>query len=441
MKKVNITEALKSHNLDDAEKSIMDGVSKEVNEALEDALKGKISADEAKKAIEDAIKGLPETHSAKSIIMPGTAPEGGTDKTLDEMMRDAMKEVAEVKKALSGGASSKIETLESVIDKNWGEIERVFKAKAGHVTISMKAAVVMSTANTIDVSELNPETFGAEKIEDRGLILRRRNREYIFDIADRQIVADLPEVIRWDEEGDEQGAFAIVGEGQVKPLLSLSLVRNESEKQKAAGKIVVTEELMKFRPRLMARIRTLFNRKVVRDYENILTTNLLAQAASYVGTSLDDTVTTPNDYDAIGAVAAQLETLNFAPDVLIINPQDKWRIALTKDSEGRYVTTLPITGANGQIQFMTFRTVTTNKIAAGTAILGEGDLWKIEQENITMRMGYGLTMNGSTPEADFDHNRMRIIAELFFHNYISSIDAGSFVRFQFATVKAALLKP
>lgn len=432
MKKINLFDTLKAKGvtLEDSEKKMLDEVSAELNDALKDAT----TSTEVTKAIEDAIKKLPAEVSAKTVKVEGSEAEN-----LNEHLRKMGEEIAELKK--NDNQPTRTKTLQDHIEEKWAEIEKIMKNKSGFVDITMKAAVVMSTANTIDVSGLNADNLGAEKIADRGLVLQRRNREYIFDIADRQIVADLPEVIRWDEEGDEEGAFAIVAEGALKPLVSLSLVRNESEKKKAAGKIVVTEELMKFRPRLYSRIRTLFDRKVTRDYENILTTSLVTAAASYVGTDLDGTIDEPNDYHAIGAVAAQLETLEFAPDVLIINPQDKWRIALTTDSNGQFMTNLPITGANGQVQFMSFRVVTTNKIAAGTAILGEGNAWKIEQENVTMRIGYGVTMNGSTAESDFDHNRIRIIGELYFHEYISTIDAGSFVEFEFDTVKLALKAP
>jgi hypothetical protein len=325
------------------------------------------------------------------------------------------------------------------------------KGKGGHseVVLNIRAAANMQTDNTINENNYPLPMIESFNVID-GVVKKRRGTQYIFDIADVTTVAELEEYTTWLEEGSEQGAFAIVAEGAVKPLVSYALVRNFAKAKKVAAKYVITEEFAKWRKKALSIIQNLINDKILRDYAAILTTDLQAQAAGYVGTSLDDTFVAPNDYDAIGAVAAQIETLNFFPDLLIIHPQDKWRLSLEKDSQGRYYMMIPMYNPDGLVSMMGFRVLTSTYQTIGTFTLGESGLFKIEQEALTIRIGYGIdfttaTVSGTSVvtsvSSDFDNNRMRIIVENFFKDYIATNNIGSFVTASFATVKAALLKP
>jgi len=323
------------------------------------------------------------------------------------------------------------------------------KGSQKEVVLNLRAAANMQTDNTINENNYPLPMIESFNVID-GVVKKRRGTQYIFDIADVTTVAELEEYTTWLEEGNSEGAFAIVAEGAVKPLVSYALVRNFAKAKKVAAKYVITEEFAKFRKKALTIIQNLINDKILRDYAAILTTDLQTQAAGYVGTSLDDTFAAPNDYDAIGAVAAQIETLNFFPDLLIIHPQDKWRLSLEKDSQGRYYMMIPMYNPQGLVTMMGFRVLTSTYQTIGTFTLGESGLFKIEQEALTIRLGYGIdfttaTVSGTTVvtsvSSDFDNNRMRIIVENFFKDYIATNNIGSFVTASFATVKAALLAP
>lgn len=345
-----------------------------------------------------------------------------------------------------------IEKLFSKNDKGEdSKVELAFRNRDDQKTeikFNVRAAAVMTTTNTIDETTFTVPVELLESFSIAEFVGKRYGQQYIYEIADRTIVTEIEQYKTWLEEGDEQGAFAIVAEGGLKPLVSTGLVRNFAKAKKVAGKYVVTEEFAKFRKNAYAIIRRLIMDKLVRDYSAILTTDLNAQAAGYTGSIMDGTVIAPNDYDAIGAVAAQMEALNFFPDVLIINPQDKWRIRLTKDDEGRYL--FPMVTENGVTTMMGLRIVTSTYQTVGTFTLGEAGMFKIEEEPVTVRMGYGVTVTGGTSngggnvtdvQSDLDHNRFRVIVETYFLNYIATPNIGSFVRTTFATVKTALLLP
>lgn len=331
--------------------------------------------------------------------------------------------------------------------KTWKLIERAFdKADPKTVVLNTRAAAqIMSLQDTIDNYETPDDLIESFSVDT--FIKKRRPYEYIFDIASRRTVANITEYKTWLEEGDESGAFALVGEGLVKPLVSKTLVRNTNKYLKVAGKRVYTEEFAMFRKEAYGIFEDLFSEQLVRNYKSILTTELIAKAATYVGTALDNQYIAPTDYHAIGAVAAQIETLEFYPDILIINPQDKWRISLEQDSIGQFFLNIPQYSPDGTVVMLGFPVITSTKIPVGWAILGEAKLYKIEDMPVITRMGYGIdvTKNGdgvvTDVSSDIDNNRFRIISEFFFHSYIGTNNLGSFVYFNFAAVKEALQAP
>lgn len=361
-----------------------------------------------------------------------------------ESVRNLAKKIDDIKTAFDKGAGAgKRDFLKELVETKMEEMEKVLRSKVPgkEVTLSTRVAVTMTTDNVVSgaLDEDIVESFSMEAFQKD-----RRPKEYISDIASITTVSETTEFKFWYSEGDIEGAFAIVGEGVLKPLVSRSLVREQSTVAKAAGKEVYTEEVPKFRKRIYAILRDLFNDQIWRDYQAILTTRLIAAAAAYPGTALDGTIAAPTDFHAIGAVASAIETLNFNPDVLIINPQDKWRIALTQDLNGQFYLMAPQMGADGVVRMMQFRVITTNRIAVGKFILGESGLYKVEQEGMQVRMGYGINVttsggNVTAVEHDFDHNRFRIIGELFFHSFIKAQHAGSFIYGDFAAIKTALL--
>lgn len=342
----------------------------------------------------------------------------------------------------SSGEGKKINVMRDHLEKRMADIEKIFKTKTkgDEVTMNVRAAAVMTVDTAIDEAT---NVIPADLIESFSVaefVGKRFGRQYIYDVADRTVVTELDQFKTWLEEGNEQGAFAIVNEGATKPLVSTALVRNFAESKKVAGKYIITEEFAKFRKNAYSIIRNLVMDKMVRDYNALITIDFQAEAAGYTGTALDNTIVGANDYDAIGAVAAQMETLNFIPDTLVLHPQDKWRIRLTKDQNSQYL--FPMVTENGVTTVLGLRLISSTYQTIGTFTLAEGGLFKIEEEPITVRVGYGITVTGAAPVTavvgDFDNNQLRVIVEMFFRDYLATPNVGSIVTATFAAVKAAL---
>lgn len=401
------------------------------------------------KEIRSSLKGLLKDDGTPAIPFEKLAELLGED---DKGIRSILKKQGEDITALKEKeGEKKVASIRSVLKAAREKVETLYNGhQAGaEIKLDVRAAVVMTTGNTVTGHDDLPTDL-IESFSEGQFVAKRQPREYVYDLANVTNVAEIEKYITWMEEGDVEGAFAIVAEGGLKPLISASLVRNHSEARKAAGKYVVTEEFTKFYKRAYEIIQRIIRQQILRDKADILTVDLLADAAPYTASALDgafpaDDVT---DYHAIAAVAAQIESLNFSPDMLLINPQDKWRIGMAQASDGHfYLPNVPIVDPTGNLRILGFIVRTSNKIPVGNFLLGESGLWEIVQEGITVRMGYGMTVTGGTSngggnvtdvQGDLDHNRFRVIVEQYFHNYIATNNEGSFVYAEFDTVKAAL---
>lgn len=323
--------------------------------------------------------------------------------------------------------------LKAQFEKHYDELVKAIREeRSGFVIKAVSehdADDIQTTVNTITTTS-GAVLTDSVKVRD-GVFFKRRGRQYIEDIANVTQVDKVPETFVFTEEGDEEGVIGVVAENAVKPQVHLSLVRNQVNAKKAAGYIVVTEEVLKWRQRVWAQILRLFQDKVGRDYEDKLTLDMLVNASAYTSTPLDDTIAEPTDFDAIIAAVLQLENLNYQPDVLVINPADKWKLAMTQTNNGMFI--LPYIQQGGQFGLLGLKVVTTTKINAGSFLVGEGGTWFIEREAEQIRTGL--------VNDDLIHNRMTIVGEIFYLSYVPSNNAGSFVSAKFADVKEALKVP
>lgn len=401
----------------DNEQKLMASLTGWITENFNEFANGQISKDALIKAISDKFEEAGFNEDTLKSLKSSLLEQGKTLTSLKE-------------KAATGGFE--LGGLKGAFYKNYDKLADAIKKKDDKFIIKAvdehNPALIHTTANTVTT------TSGAmleERIaNDPNLFLKRRDRQYIHDIANVSYVGDIPEVYTFYEEGDETGAIAVVAENGLKPQVKLSLIKNQVEAQKAAGYIVVTEELMKWRPRAWAAVQRLFRDKVYRDYENLLTTQMIVNASAYISTPLDGTIPAAEvtDFTALVAAILQLESLNFQPDTLVINPADKWRLALSQTNNGMFI--LPYIQNGGQFGLLGLRVITSNKIPAGTFLLGESGTWFIEEESPTLRTGL--------VNDDLIHNRMTIVGEIFFLSYVPSNNAGAWINGNFADIKEAL---
>lgn len=158
-------------------------------------------------------------------------------------------------------------------------------------------------------------------------------------------------------------------------------------------------------------------------------------APSYTITALNGAVASPNIVDAILAMATQIRSLHFSPNVAFVNPLDYSKIQFEKDGGGR-----PI-GAENIARLGGIQLVESDTIAQGNALVMDDRYWKLFVSDIVVKEGYGVQKVGEEYLSDLELNMRTLIFEAKnVLSFIPSTEAGSIVYESLATVLAAIKK-
>jgi len=265
-----------------------------------------------------------------------------------------------------------------------------------------------------------------------------RNSAWIFDLCNTinaSYISAQPFAM-WFDEQPKVGASATVVEGTTKPSSQYIYQLNSATYKKEATLIGITEEfhidfaqlesdlLNKGRIDVINRV----NQAILPDI--ITAATVYNSSAAFKGSS--GGVPNVNDYDAIAALAAQVDNATFGgakTNVAIMGTNKKYRMGLTKNTLGSYLN--PPDVLNG-VSFVGNPSVDT--AFPGVEGLIAGDL---KQFNIILRGGLIVRVgyNGN----DFGNNQFSTVMEQFYYDYISTVRKVAIVQGpDFATVKAAI---
>lgn len=303
------------------------------------------------------------------------------------------------------------------------ELANIKQSKAGVAAFTMKAAAVTTRASISQNGSISPLLGN----DGAPVYTIKRGKPFILDFVTVGNT-DAP-VLVWFDEIPRQGDFAVTAEGAVKPLIEYLFQRTTTDYRKAAGRVIITEEYDKDYPRLVSTIKQLMNIDCLNVMNALILTDMINQASPFAYTGLNGLVATPDDYAAIAAVIAQLQSFFYVPNVLVINPADAWLMRLTKDLQGRYQMS-PLMGTNGE-QYDFGTVITDPRVPIGFAFVGDGSIYNVDlRGDIIVRMGYST--------GDFEANQYTLLVEQYFFNHISTARKPGLVYFNFGTVKAAI---
>lgn len=312
--------------------------------------------------------------------------------------------------------------------ENKDNIEAIRKGQAAGVELKLKDAALMTTTNAKPAINL----FNVEI--DRTIHEAPREADAIYSRLVKGATAS--QTISWVNRKDKDGGAAFIEEGALKPLKDWQYETESSTAKKVAVSCKVSTEMLTDAPFMRGEIERLLRQDLMSEVnEKVLTgtgsgaeiKGVTQDAAGYTSSDLDDKIENPNYADAVRAAVLQLRMLNYRPDTLFINPVDNAVIDLTKDTTGHYLATEMRALVSG------ITIVETANIAKGKFLLMDTSRWMLRPyENL--RLEYGLEND------DFRKNLVTVIAEMRLHSYQNSIDKGSLVYADFATVLAALEK-
>lgn len=334
-----------------------------------------------------------------------------------------------IKETMGSGSKAEFkEGLRQILKENHAEIVANMKSK-GSLEFTFKAPVMHMTNNgTVSMAAGQSISFSDNVQFDNDIAYIRVPENFILNVIRNRQVAKVPQQVVKTSETTKEGAATLVAEGAVKPLIQYKFVRETFERSKYAGRVEWTEEFEMDYTRLLDAIIDMLERDVVTAWQDGLIAIIDANATSYVSSPLDGTLVNPDNGLAVVAVASQIASLGYNPNVVIMNPGALVATTYTQDLDGNF-SLKPYIDANGR-SIGGLRVVTSTKIPVDTFYVGDFSVYKEEHSDYILRFGQY--------NAQFIENEYTAIGEVFTILSIASIDEVAIVKGSFTAVKAAL---
>lgn len=310
-----------------------------------------------------------------------------------------------------------------------------FELKLDSSKFSRKAASTMQISDHNGGSAYNPQV---ELVP--GYVDLVRNHPFIEDYANSSATDKTR--IAYVEKKNPQGQCAFTAEGGLKPLIDFTWATSIASVKKVADKIKISTEMLDDIDFMAAAVELELHYQV-----DIVTDNELLSGSGvdphlsgisilvggYVlGAGVINTIL-PNNVDAIVAGTAQLESLNFTPNLAFVNPIDGANMMLVKTSLGEYTESPSVVVVQNGIPYIGgVRLVKTNQIPVGKFLLADMTRFMIRNYKPFV-IQYGWVND------DFEKNFVTVIGERRLASYIYSNHLGAFIYDTFANVKTAIV--
>lgn len=263
-----------------------------------------------------------------------------------------------------------------------------------------------------------------------------RNSAWIFDLCNTINASfnnSMPFAMWFDEQA-KLGASTTVVEGATKPLTQYLYQLNSATYKKEATLVGFTNEFQMDFAQLESDIMNKSRIDVINRVNQAILPNIITAATLY-NSSAAFTGGTPvpniNDFDAIAALAAQVDTATFGAkaNTAIMSTNKKYRMGIEKNTQGSYLNPPDVLAGIG---FVGNPSVEGSTLGADGLIVGD-----LKQYNIILRGG--LIVRVGYNGTDFAQNMYSVVLEQFYFDYISTVRKVAIVKGpDFATVKTAI---
>lgn len=349
---------------------------------------------------------------------------------VEEIMKEQGKVLNELKES---GNPAQPKTLEDVLTspESLKEIKAIQKAGSGVIEIplgglALKTSGMQSIGNTIQPmtpAPNSPYLPGAAPLNADNFFGIMNNPNFIINYVNRGSTnfALLP----WVNETSVEGGAAQVQEGAPKPLWNTRFKVEMSQAKKTAAMAVITEEFDKDLPGFTTIVKRLLTETVARKWDDDVYTAVIAAAVGYTMTGLNGKVDDSNLYDALRAMIAQVGKNNFNANFIGVNPVTGALIEMQKSATDRLYLTPPFQARLNAIMRE------GNKVTEGYALVGDINQYNVDvYENMVLKVGYNSD--------DFQRNQFSVIAEVRYHDYISTSRKVALVYDQLERIRAVI---
>lgn len=332
-------------------------------------------------------------------------------------------------------AGQATKSISQVLYDDKEELKRIFSQGQGNktymLTWNQKGQPVMKPFSNVDAAKTEGTTSGFSTITqalDAATLLRVgagaqiygqfRNTSWVFDLCNTINASFIPgqSFVIWFDEQPKTGGSTLVLEGAAKPATQYSYILRSDTYKKEATIVSFTEEFHMDFSQLESDIMGKARIDVINRVNSAILPRIIAAATMYNtelsfrgGTGAASYIPLVNDFDAIAAMAAQVDNATFGgfmANAAVMSTFKKYRMGILKETTGGYLN--PPKVLDG-ISF-----VGNPAMAADALIVGD-----LKQYNIILRGG--LIVRVGYNGTDFAENKYSTVLEQFYFDYISAI--------------------
>lgn len=257
-----------------------------------------------------------------------------------------------------------------------------------------------------------------------------RNTPWIFPLVNSYNAGFNTPFIFYFNETPKQGSSAAVAEGGTKPKVQYAYELKSDTYKKEAALVQFTEEFDMDFEGLHNRIMSVAEVDLLNRINTAVLGRLKTAATAYNKAAdfiaAGDPIATANDWHAIAAMAAQVESSTFTnmTNAVLVNTNKKYRLGTIQNGFGDWLNAPQI--LNG------ISMVSNPELGNDEVIVGDLKQYNLAfRGGIIVRVGY----NGT----DFAENRYSTVIEQFYFDWISTARTPAIVKGpDFATVKSAI---
>lgn len=413
------------------------------------------SLEDVEKAFDEGIKGMKEQVKGwKEDFDKATDKKASKEeldllkKEWDEKAQKQQEQLDELQKAKDRLKDAQVEkkSLQQVLEEK-ATADFITKARTlpqGHaekgIEIDMKAVSIQTTGYSL--TGTNANLLRAFEMEP-GVAKDPTSPFFIQDLI--SVGATSSHTVFWNERTLVEGGAGQVAENTRFPQLSAQWEKKSANSKKTAVYTKVTEEMQEDVDFVLSEIQDelldgpLGMRNVLENQilsgdgtgENHL--GILPQSTQFVLPTGFDTITGPNNFDLIQAMALQVELANYVPTHVILGSTAFANMNVIRDGQGRYLIP-PFVSVTG-MQIAGLQVIRTNRFGADTVLVCNPKLAKFRVKRALNIRFYEQN------EDDALTDRTTITASFRGVLYIKTPDKKGFVKSTFTAGKALITKP